>query len=146
MRTTVLIDGQNLFHLAKEAWGPDAPYSWPSYDVMKLAQALTDLKPGRTLEEVRFLHGIADREGQSTWHGFWNNKLRRLQRQGIQVYRGRVSFGQEKGVDVSLALDLVSATYEERSDASIIVSQDSDFGPAVRLSKNRGRPRAQPHL
>ena len=43
--------------------------------------------------------------------------------------------GQEKGVDVSLALDLVQATYEQRYDAVIIVSQDSDFGPAVRLSK-----------
>ena len=135
MRTIVLIDGQNLFHLAKEAWGPAAPYSWPSYDVMKLAQALTNLKPRRTLEEVRFYTGMPTERANPTWHGFWNNKLRRLQRQGIQVYRGRVSYGQEKGVDVSLALDLVSATYEERCDASIIVSQDSDFGPAVRLSK-----------
>ena len=43
--------------------------------------------------------------------------------------------GQEKGVDVSLALDLVSATYDQVYDAAIIVSQDSDFGPAVLLAK-----------
>ena len=43
--------------------------------------------------------------------------------------------GQEKGVDVRLALDLVRATYEERYEVAIIVSQDSDFDPAVRLAK-----------
>ena len=49
---------------------------------------------------------------------------------------GRVnSAGQEKGVDVSLALDLIQATHERRYDAAIIVSQDADFGPAVRLAK-----------
>ena len=30
MRTIVLIDGQNLFYLAKAAWGPGNPYDWPS--------------------------------------------------------------------------------------------------------------------
>ena len=38
-------------------------------------------------------------------------------------------------MDVSLALDLVSATYDQAYDAVIIVSQDSDFGPAVKLAK-----------
>ena len=43
--------------------------------------------------------------------------------------------GQEKGVDVSLALDLVRATYDLQYEVAIIVSQDWDFGPAVRLAK-----------
>ena len=38
-------------------------------------------------------------------------------------------------MDVSLALDLVRATYDQRYEAAIIVSQDWDFGPAVRLTK-----------
>ena len=38
-------------------------------------------------------------------------------------------------MDVSLALDLVRATYERQYEAAIIVSQDWDFGPAVRLAK-----------
>ena len=74
MRTIVLIDGQNLFHLAKEAWG----YSWPNYDVQKLAQALTALKSGRVLEEVRFYTGMPTEQSNPRWYGFWNNKLRRL--------------------------------------------------------------------
>ena len=144
MRTIVLIDGQNLYHLARLAWfraiyGLSSPYAWPSYDVEKLARALTSRVPGRFLSEIRFYTGVpnpAAGPSQRFWHGFWTNKLRRMRNQGICVYRGRVNAGaQEKGVDVSLALDLVQTTYEQRCDAFIIVSQDSDFGPAVRLSK-----------
>ena len=56
--------------------------------------------------------------------------------QGIYVYWGRINIGgQEKGVDVSLSIDLIQATHERRYETAIIVSQDSDFGPAVRLAK-----------
>lgn len=91
MRTIVLVDGQNLFHLAKAAWGPRHPYHWPSYDVEKLAQALTNLKPDRTLEEVRFYTGVPDPGSDRRWYDFWRNKLRHLENQGIHVYRGSES-------------------------------------------------------
>jgi len=141
MRALVLIDGQNLFHLARIAWGPTpadptSPYAWPSYDIEKLADALAAHKPGRTVTEIRFYTGVPDRSSQPFWHGFWTNKLRYLRNRGVHVYAGRVnSGGQEKGVDVSLALDLIQATHERRYDAAILVSQDWDFGPAVRLAK-----------
>ncbi len=141
MRTIVLIDGQNLFHLARTAWssGPSSPYDWPSYDVEKLAHALVSRAPGRTLAEVRFYTGVPDPSvgpRQLFWHDFWSNKIGYLKSRGIHVYRGRVSAArQEKGVDVSLAVDLVRATYERQYEAAMIVSQDSDFGPAVRLAK-----------
>lgn len=89
--------------------------------------------------ETRFYTGVPDPAAgasQMFWHGFWSNKIRYLRSRGIYVYRGRVNAGgQEKGVDVSLALDLVRATYEQRYEVAIIVSQDWDFGPAVRLAK-----------
>jgi hypothetical protein len=136
MRTLVQFDGQNLFHLAKNAWGPGSPYHYPSYDVVKLAQALVSRKTGRTIEETRFYTGIPNRASRPTLNTFWKNKLKHPESQGVQVYRGRVNSGdQEKGVDVSIALDLIRATYEQRFDVAIIVSQDSDFGPAVRLAK-----------
>ena len=136
MRTLVQFDGQNLFHLAKNAWGPGSPYEYPSYDVVKLAEALVSMKTGRNIEEVRFYTGVPNRASRATLNGFWMNKLKHLESQGVQVYRGKVNYGgQEKGVDVSIALDLVRATYEQRFDVSIIVSQDSDFGPAVLLAK-----------
>ena len=145
MRTLVLIDGQNLYHLARRAWasGPDSPYAWPSYDVEKLAHVLVSRTPARTLAEIRFYTGVPDPTAGSSqlfWHGFWSNKIRYLRSREVYVYRGRVNAGgQEKGVDVSLALDLVQATYDQSYEAAIIVSQDWDFGPAVRLAKEIAR-------
>lgn len=145
MDTIVFIDGQNLYHLAKDAWLSDgsdkaSPYAWPSYDVEKLANALAAREPGRTLAQIRFYTGVpapSRNPAQQFWHDFWLNRLRYLRNRGIYTYRGRVSRGrQEKGVDVSLAIDLVQATHERRYQVAIIVSQDSDFGPAVSLSKS----------
>ena len=148
MRIIVFFDGQNLYHLARMAWasGPHSrgsPYAWPSYDVEKLAHTLNSRVPNRTLSGIRFYTGVPDSaagQSQRFWHDFWCNKLRYLESKGVYTYRGRVSTGgQEKGVDVSLSLDLVRATYEQRYEVAIIVSQDWDFGPAVRLAKEIAR-------
>ena len=101
MRTIVLIDGQNLFHLARTAWssGPSSPYDWPSYDVEKLAHALVSRAPGRTLAEVRFYTGVPDPSvgpRQLFWHDFWSNKIGYLKSRGIHVYRGRVSAARQE--------------------------------------------------
>ena len=141
MRTIVFVDGQNLYHLARAAWASrvSSLYAWPSYDIEKLAHTLVSNTPGRVLTETRFYTGVPDPAAgpsQLFWHGFWSNKIRYLRSQGVYVYRGRVnSGGQEKGVDVSFALDLVQATYDQQYEVALIVSQDSDFGPAVRLAK-----------
>ena len=136
MRTLVLFDGQNLYRLAMRAYGHDDPYNWPSYDVVKLANALVSRVPGRNLAEVRFYTGVPNQSQHDLWHKFWDNKLRALLRQEVYVYRGRLnSSGREKGVDVSLAIDLVQATHQQSYDVAIVVSQDSDLAPAVALSK-----------
>ncbi len=73
MRTIVLIDGQNLYHLARRAW--------LSYDVEKLSRVLVSKTAGRTNAETRFYTGFPDpRTGPSAffWHGFWSYKLRHL--------------------------------------------------------------------
>lgn len=141
MRTIVFFDGQNLYHLAREAWAPippipGSPYGYPSYNVHLLAQVLCSRDPRKVLNQVRFYTGVPSLRQSTLWHGFWSNKLRFLGSQGIYVYRGRINpGGEEKGVDVSLAIDLVSLTYDQAYDAAIIVSQDWDLGPAVALSK-----------
>ncbi len=81
-------------------------YAWASYDVAKLANALTAREPGRALTEIRFYTGrVPDKSSRPSLHGFWSNKIRYLRNGGIYVYQGKVNAGGEKGVDVSLALD-----------------------------------------
>jgi len=142
LKTIVFMDGQNIYHLAKTAWAPRppqgwTPYSFPSYDVEKLANILTTKSSGRILQQIRFYTGVPESSQSSLWHGFWSNKLRHIGNQGIYIYRGRINLsGQEKGVDVSLAIDLIKLTYEKAYDVAIIViSGDWDFGPAVKLAK-----------
>ena len=144
MRTIVFFDGQNLYHGAKSAWGEDPqlnpnPYVYPSYDVEKLAKVLAVKCAGETPLRIRFYTGVpgpAKGRKEQLWHGFWSNKLRYLASRGIHVYKGRVNpGGQEKGVDVSLAIDLIKLTYDQEYEIAIIVSQDWDFGPAVKMAK-----------
>jgi hypothetical protein len=52
-RTVVFIDGQNLFHAAREAFG----YTHPNYDVPALAAAICT-RQGWQLDQVRFYTGI----------------------------------------------------------------------------------------
>lgn len=141
LKTIVFFDGQNLYHSAKDAWrGPvtssSSRYTWPSYDVEKLATALTSKTPGRTIAQIRFYTGVPDSNQDPFWHYFWVSKLRYLRSRGVEVYNGRInSSQQEKGVDVKLAIDMIRLTYEKQYEVAIIVSQDWDFGPAVRLAK-----------
>ncbi len=148
LRTVVFFDGQNLYRGAKDAWSsslaqPGSRYSYPSYDVEKLADYLVKQVADRVLTEIRFYTGVPDpNRGQMDkfWHGFWSNKLRYLGSKGIYVYKGRVNqSGHEKGVDVSIATDLVRLTYEQKYEVAILVTQDWDFGPAVRLVKEIAR-------
>ncbi|MFC1962769.1 hypothetical protein ACFLWB_02085, partial [Chloroflexota bacterium] len=65
MRTIVLFDGQNLYHGAKEAWRPQpaigpSRYTWPCYDVEKLANVMVSRLPGRTLAQIRFYTAVPD--------------------------------------------------------------------------------------
>ena len=125
---------------SQRAYGPGHPYHWPSYDAMKLAHALVSRIPGRTLTEVKFYTGVPSHFQDANWHAFWNNKLRALQRQGVIVYRQELSVrGQEKGIDVRLAAELVHATAEQLYDLAIIVSQDADLAPAVALARDIAR-------
>ncbi len=154
-RTVVFFDGQNLYHGARDAWGPDDPYHWPCYDVEILADALVASEPGRVLSQTRFYTGVPEPSHgkpvspnrNDLWHNFWNNKLRHLGARGVHVYRGRINpGGQEKGVDVSIAIDLIRLTYEDAYDTAILVTSDSDLGPAVELarvlSREQGKNRA----
>ena len=145
MKTIVFIDGQNLYHAAKDAWvdshagSVPNPYKWPSYDVEKLSKSLVERVPSRALSQIRFYTGVPGSQNPF-WRDFWSNKLRFLRSREVYVYEGRISSGgQEKGVDVSIAIDLIRLTYERSYDVAVIVSQDSDFVPAVKLAKEIAR-------
>ncbi len=69
-RAIVFVDGQNLFHAAKEAFG----YTHPNYDVRCL------------LKEIRFYTGVPDVSANPRWNYFWTAKLASMGKQGIKVF------------------------------------------------------------
>jgi len=147
LNTIVFFDGQNLYRSAKDAWGADYTrrlkptdenykYTFPSYDVEKLATILTSKTFGRILSQIRFYTGVPRVDQNSFWHNFWKGKFEYLEAQGVEVYKGKINeHQQEKGVDVKLAVDLIRLTYEQKYEVAIIVSQDRDFEPAIQLAK-----------
>ena len=50
----------------------------------------------------------------------------------------RVVFFREKGVDVRIAVDMVTMACDRRMELAIIASSDSDLQPAIKEIRNRG--------
>jgi uncharacterized LabA/DUF88 family protein len=138
-RVIAFVDRQNLFFAAKNAYG----HHYPNYDVAALATSLCTTR-GWQLEEVRFYTGIPDAADDAFWNHFWTAKLAQMGRQNIRVfsrplrYRNQIIrlpngqshtflVGQEKGVDVRLALDIVSLAYKRVYDIALVMSQDQDL-------------------
>jgi uncharacterized LabA/DUF88 family protein len=151
----VFVDGQNLFHAARKAFG----YGYPNYDVAALSAALCDSQ-GWLLAGARFYTGIPDATDDERWHQFWNAKLAAMGRQGVVVvshplrYRNRVVklpdgsdytlvTGEEKGIDVRIALDVIAGAHRQDYDVALVLSQDQDLSEVAEeirtMSREQGR-------
>ncbi len=142
-RTIAFVDGQNLFYAVKKAFG----YTYPNYDVAKLAEAICD-KMGWNLTDIYFYTGIPSLQDKPLWSKFWTKKLAVMGTQGIHVFSRELHYrnqtlvlpdgqtrtllvGQEKGVDVRIALDTVRLARGRNYDVGLIFSQDQDLNEVV---------------
>jgi uncharacterized LabA/DUF88 family protein len=138
-RTIAFVDGQNLFYAARNAFG----HKFPNYDVSALSAALCGQK-GWNLTQVRFYTGIPDASDNAFWNHFWTAKLAQMGRQAVYVFSRALRYrnqtislpsgavhtsliGQEKGVDVRLALDIVRLAHRRIYDVALVFSQDQDL-------------------
>lgn len=138
-RTVAFIDGQNLFHSVKSAFG----YTYPNYDVKVLAQSICAVK-GWQLDQVRFYTGVPDSADNTMWNGFWAAKLLAMSRQGVWTFSRPLRYrnqtvklpdgsthaflaAEEKGVDVRIALDVIRLAHRRDYDVALVFSQDQDL-------------------
>jgi uncharacterized LabA/DUF88 family protein len=138
-RTVALFDGQNLFHAVKKAFG----YTWPNYDPLALAEAVSRSR-GWALAQTRFYTGLPSVRDNRSWNHFWTAKLASMGKRGIHTFSRHLKYrnqtvqlpgggtttvlvGQEKGIDIRLALDAVRMAREDQYDVAIIFSQDQDL-------------------
>jgi len=138
-RAIAFIDGQNLFHAAKHAFG----YRWPNYDVDKLARTIC-AEQGWQCDGIQFYTGVPEPHDHNFWNHFWNAKLAAMGTRGITVFRRALRYrnqtvklpgdgshtflvAQEKGIDIRIALDIVHATRANLCDVALVFSQDQDL-------------------
>jgi uncharacterized LabA/DUF88 family protein len=146
-RAVAFYDGQNLYHAAREAFG----HGWPKYDPMKLAHAVC-AQNGWSLRAVQFYTGRPSAIEEPFWAGWWQRKLLAVSRSGVKVetrelkYRDREidigdgctitrRIGEEKGIDVRIAVDVIRRTYDQDIDVALIFSQDQDLAEAAQEAK-----------
>jgi uncharacterized LabA/DUF88 family protein len=139
-RVTAFFDGQNLFYAAKAAFG----YSWPNYDPLVLARRICKQQGSWDLCETYFYTGIPSISYDRFWHHFWTAKLAVMGTRKIHSFSRNLKYrnqtvklpggltttvlvGQEKGIDVRIALDIVRMAREMRYDVALVFSQDQDL-------------------
>lgn len=139
-RVFAFIDGQNLFKSAKESFG----YTKPNFAIPQLPLKICSLKKDWTLQKVYFYTGIPDVADNPKWHNFWANRLRHMQWGGVVTYSRALKYrnksfwshdgkqytflvGEEKGIDIRIALDVVRLALRKEYDVALIFSQDQDL-------------------
>lgn len=135
----MFIDGQNLFHAALKAFG----YTYPNFDPLKLADTLCKQRKWE-LKGVRLYTGVPDIDDNAVWHHFWAAKKLAMVRAKVHVYSRPLRYrnhviklpdgtlhtflvGEEKGIDVRLALDIINLAHKREYDVALVLSQDQDL-------------------
>ncbi|MCK4342719.1 MAG: NYN domain-containing protein [Phycisphaerae bacterium] len=143
-RTVVFIDGQNLYHAAREAFG----HTFPNYDVRALAERICQAQDWQLIG-VQFYTGVPDRADDPFWSHFWAGKLAVMGRQEVIVYSRPLRYrnkrirlpdgsehtylaGEEKGIDVRIALDVIRMAHRREFDVALILSQDQDLSEVAK--------------
>lgn len=141
-RAIAFIDGQNLYHHSRAAFN----VTHPNYDVLALARTICQSKDW-FFKAVRFYTGTPELEDDPFWHNFWAKKLLAIRRQGAHVFSRRLRYrtkqitidgnvhtitvGEEKGIDIRIALDCVGLALSNDLDVAVIFSQDQDMSEVV---------------
>ena len=137
--TIAFVDGQNLFHAAREAFG----HQHPNFDVVKLATTVCQGR-GWFLEQTRFYTGVPDASDNAFWSAFWAGKLAVMGRQRVRVFSRPLRYrkraitlpdgsmhtflaGEEKGIDVRIALDVMRLCRARAYEVALVFSQDQDL-------------------
>jgi uncharacterized LabA/DUF88 family protein len=143
-RAVAFIDGQNLYHAARESFG----HTYPNFDVKALSQHICRSK-GWELSQVHFYTGVPDKSDDAFWNHFWVAKLRVMSWQNIVIFSRSLRYrnqrvklpdgtehtflvGEEKGIDVRIAIDVIRMAHHKDYEVALIFSQDQDLSEVAK--------------
>jgi uncharacterized LabA/DUF88 family protein len=138
-RASVFVDGSNLYHRLRQCgWSTDV-------DIAEFGRRLAGLRqlvdvfyynvppprtnpPGQIARQRRYYARVGAGKDLIFRMGY-------LQERKV----GGLSVFEEKGVDIDLAVDMLTGAFEDRYDTAILVSSDGDFKPVVQAIQRRGK-------
>lgn len=137
-RVMIFIDGSNVYHSVRDL------YQRTDIDYAKLVTCLTN---GRDYQRTYFYGALVDQARELQAYKDQQRFLAALTRlpyfevrMGHLVYRGSPAARPiEKGVDVRLAVDMLTRAYSDHFDVAVLVSGDNDFADLVQAVKDRGK-------
>jgi hypothetical protein len=140
-RTVLFIDDKNVYNDARRAFFDPAydHFTRGGYDPCQLARlvvskASPDLPP-RELTEVRIYTGRPDATRQPKMAAAHDRQVLAWERAGAIVISRPLRYldgeGHQKGVDVALAIDVVTMAIDGAYDVGVIASTDSDLRPPI---------------
>jgi uncharacterized LabA/DUF88 family protein len=156
MRVVVFLDEQNSYKDARSAfysathfhtYGKVIPIEYGVLLCQRLPAGWG--KEPRILKEVRVYGGLPDprrdpkgNAAASRQYAVWaQSSLVRVFARPLQYLPGEEP--KQKGVDVSLAIDLVRMGVEDEFDIGIVASTDTDILPSIEYLLSRGKPIAE---
>jgi uncharacterized LabA/DUF88 family protein len=150
MRVSFFIDGFNIYHSLKPYDNRSRSYlmHYNRYlwlDFMALARRFVTKED--TLSEVFYFTALAYwRQASESRHKIF---ISALENEGVQVIKGNFKekdrfcrrcgasykYHEEKETDVNIALYLLNEAYQDTYDKAIVVTNDTDLVPAIKMAK-----------
>jgi uncharacterized LabA/DUF88 family protein len=138
-RVAVFIDGSNLYHRLHDCgWSTRVDVQGFAGRLAGARQVVavfyynvpppSTARPQQKADQQRYYAQVQASSGVTFRLGFLQTR---------QV--GGVVLHEEKGVDVELVVDMLTAAFEDRYDTAILVSSDGDFKPAVQAVQRFGK-------
>lgn len=146
---TLFIDAQNVYNEARRAFfSPTDNHVCGQINPMKLASLIRSQSPAgvtRTLHEVRIYSGRPDSGKDAKTHAAHMKQCAAWTRAGARVITRPLRYpkdwpnskAQEKGIDVTLAIDIVAFAVDCVHDVAVIASFDTDLQPAIEFVRLR---------
>lgn len=145
LEVVVFIDAQNSYNDARRAFCQRSdPATYGQFDTLRLARLLVGRQPlgttgQRTLKEVRVYRGRPDATREPKTYGAHMRQCAAWEHDGAKViYRPLryphdwpASPAEEKGIDVEIAIDMVTMAMNEELDIAILFSTDTDLRPPL---------------
>lgn len=141
----VFIDAQNVYNDARRAFFQRAdPATHGQVDPVRLSRILTSRHPSgtngpRNLKQVRIYRGRPDSTKEPRTYGAHMRQCAAWEKAGAKVIARPLRYPhtwptdppEEKGIDVQIAIDMVTMAINGELDVALLVSTDTDLRPVL---------------